>query len=135
MRKIAVILMCMLILAAGVLWWLFTTGKDDEVADYTPMPRIKLAIINGCGYPGIAREVKDTLLHAPDGNFDIISWRNVDRNMFIYDKTVIVMKHDEPKKYASLQEYTGIKHRIISIDENAIEEFQIILGKDYTQFF
>lgn len=104
-------------------------------AEYTPLPRIKLAILNGCGYPGIAKEVKDALLHAPDGNFDIISWRNVDRGMFIYDKTVIVMKHDEPEKYDALQEYTGIKHRIVSIDENAIEEFQIILGKDYKQFF
>jgi hypothetical protein len=125
----------LLILATGTIWWFF--GKDTTVmpAEYTPLPRIKLAILNGCGYPGIAQEVKDALLHAPDGNFDIISWRNVDRDMFIYDKTVIVMKHDEPDKYEALQEYTGIKHRIVSIDENAIEEFQIILGKDYKQFF
>lgn len=135
MKNIVVAVLLLTTIAAGVIWWFFGRDTTEIQAEYTPLPRIKLAILNGCGYPGIAKEVKDALLHAPDGNFDIISWRNVDREMFIYEKTVIVMKHEEPEKYEALRDYTGIKHRIVSIDENAIEEFQIILGKDYKQFF
>ena len=64
-----------------------------------------------------------------------MSWDNVDRDLFIYDKTIIVVKKKDEKKLNYLMQITGIKRRIYALNPNNIEDIQIILGKDYKQYF
>ncbi len=117
----------------ALILFLFLNSKREKkniVRD--SIPTIKLAVLNGCGYPGIAKEVKDILI---DKDFDVIAWKNVERDMFIYEKSILVIKKYDKKKLAYFQEMTGIKRRIFSINENSIEDFQIILGKDFRKYF
>jgi hypothetical protein len=111
-----------------------------KVSDYEtlnelviPETTVKISIINGCGFPGIATEVKEKLMLK--GNVDVIAWQNNTRNMFIYKQTIIVVKHNDPIKLKYLQHITGIPHRAFVFNSNNIEEFYIILGLDYKKYF
>lgn len=97
--------------------------------------RVKVAVLNGCGYPGIATQVKDYLIDNYSKNVDVLDWRNVDLNMFIYEKSILVEKKRDKKKLKFLQQLTGIKRRILSLNSDVNEEFQIILGKDFHKYF
>jgi len=100
-----------------------------------PLPIIKVSVLNGCKFPLIAREVKDLLLDKYSENIDVISWGNVRRRLFIYNQSIIVVKHKDERKLEFLKKITGIKRRIYACDENSLEDFQIILGKDYKKYF
>ncbi len=130
--KLALYLVLLLIIAAFIFYLFFNLKREKEDVAKVSIPTIKLALLNGCGYPGIAKEVKDILI---DKNFDIIAWRNVERNMFIYEKSIIVIKKYDQNKLAYFQEITGLNRRIFALDENTIEDFQIILGKDFKKYF
>jgi len=114
-------------------------GKVEKKVEIGFQGSVKISLLNGCGYPGIANEVKEILLNVHDNgneqNLDIIFWKNVERNMFIYKKTIIVVKHNNEEKLSYLKQLTGIKRRIYALDDNSIEEFQIILGNDYKKYF
>ena len=130
--KLALYLVLLLIIIAFFMYLFFFPKREKKDIVKDSIPTIKLAILNGCGYPGIAKEVKDILI---DENFDVIVWKNVDREMFIYEKSIIVIKNYDEKKLAYFQEITGIKRRIFAINENSIEDFQVILGKDFRKYF
>jgi hypothetical protein len=106
---------------------------EQEVEITIPDNAVKISIINGCGYPGIATQVKDKLM--VKGKIDVISWRNNTRNMFIYKQTIIIAKRDDPEKLAYLQHITGIPHRTYVYNSDSIEDFYIVLGHDYTEYF
>jgi len=105
---------------------------DDEVIEVTSL---KLSILNGCGVKGAAGEVKENLINMNLENVDIISWKNVKSNKFIYGKSIIVVKRKDDKKLKYLMKITGISRRIYAFDENTIEDFQLILGRDYRTYF
>jgi len=105
---------------------------DNEVIEVTSL---KLSILNGCGVKGAASEVKENLINKNLENVDIISWKNVKSNKFIYGKSIIVVKRKDNNKLKYLMKITGISRRIYAFDENTIEDFQIILGKDYRTYF
>jgi len=121
------------------LYLVLAEGKVEKKIEAGFQGSVKISLLNGCGYPGIASEVKEILLNAQDNvneqNLDIIFWKNVERNMFIYKKTIIVVKHNNEEKLKYLMHLTGIKRKIYAFDDNAIEEFQIILGNDYQKYF
>jgi len=96
---------------------------------------LKLSILNGCGVKGAASEVKDNLINKNFENVDIISWGNVKSNKFIYGKSIIVVKRKDEKKLEYLMKITGISRRIYVFDDSTIEDFQIILGRDYRTYF
>ena len=98
-----------------------------------PDTAVKVSILNGCGYPGIATDVKEQLLE--NDLIDVIAWKNNFRNMFIYDQTIIIAKRDNPKKLKYLMDITGIKRRAYAFNSDNIEEYYIILGKDYKKYF
>lgn len=100
-----------------------------------PPPHLKLAIINGCGIDGVAGDVKEWFIHKSAGNIDVVSCKNVDRNLFIYNRSIIVVKKDDAEKLRYLMNFTGITRKILAIDNNAIEDLQIILGNDYKLYF
>ena len=96
---------------------------------------VKIAILNGCGYSGIASEVKEYFLNNHSDNIDVVGCKNVESNKFIYKQTIIVLKHDEPDKLAYIMKLVNIPRRIFAFDDNSIEDVQIILGQDYLEYF
>ena len=45
------------------------------------------------------------------------------------------MDQEDEKKLNYLMKITGIKRRIYAFNENTLEDFQIILGRDYRMYF
>jgi len=115
------------------LWKTGQTKTETEVIK--PPPSVKISILNGCGVDGAAGDVKEYLIKKRLSNIDIIAWRNVERGMFIYGKTILVSKKQDEDKLNYLIELTGITRKIYSFDSNTIEDIQIILGSDYREFF
>ncbi|MFO7897340.1 MAG: LytR C-terminal domain-containing protein [Candidatus Cloacimonadales bacterium] len=96
---------------------------------------VKIAILNGNGYPNVATEVKEYFLDRHGDNIDVVGCRNVESRKFIYKQTLVIMKHDVPEKLEYIMKLTNIPFRIIALDDSAIEEIQIVLGKDYLEYF
>jgi len=114
---------------------LFHSSEKQEVEVELMPTSVKLAILNGCGVKGAATDVKEYFIDRNAGNIDIIAWRNVDRNMFIYKKSIIVVKKDNEDKLNYIMKLTGITRKIYAHDPNTIEDLQIILGNDYKKYF
>jgi hypothetical protein len=136
-KKVALILVF-----AAVLFFIIYYGagylkqRNIEIEkESLPAESVKLSIQNGCEIQGIAKSVKNILLEQNHEKIDIISWKNVDSYKFIYDKTVIVVKKDDSVKLNYIKKITGIQRTIISLNFNSLEDYQIILGKDYKQYF
>jgi len=126
-----------LLLISVAVYFLFFNKKvndkvDDEVIEITSL---KLSIFNGCGVPKAASDVKKNLLNRDLENFDIMFCENVRNRKFIWGKSIIVVKRKDDNKLKYLMKITGISRRIYAFDENTIEDFQIILGRDYKTFF
>ncbi len=126
-----------LLLISVASYFLFFNEKisDDIEDEVIEMTSLKLSILNGCGVHGAASEVKETLINQSHENVDIISWENVKSNKFIYGKSIIVVKKKDEHKLKYLMEITGISRRIFALDDDTIEDFQIILGRDYRTYF
>ena len=126
-----------LLLISVVSYLLFFNKKvseyiEDEIIEITSL---KLSILNGCGVKGAASEVNEILYNKDIENMDIISCGNVKSYKFIYGKSIIVVKRKDDNKLKYLMKITGISRRIYAFDENSIEDFQIILGRDYRTYF
>lgn len=126
-------LVCLIIIIA--LFLIFKKKENKISEDKIPVTSLKLTILNGCGFNGAAKDVKEFLINKDVRNLDIIAWKNVERNMFIYKKTIIVVKKNDQKKIEYLMKITGINRRIYALDANTIEDMQIILGNDYNKYF
>ena len=136
---LTLLIVIFLVILIFFLYLVLYDGKVEKKVKTGFQGSVKISLLNGCGYPGIANEVKEILLNVHENvneqNLDIIFWKNVERNMFIYKKTIIVVKHYNEDKLSYLKQLTGIKRRIYALDDNTIEEFQIILGNDYKKYF
>lgn len=126
-----------LLLISMASYFMFFNKKVSEKieVEIIEITSLKLSILNGCGVKGAASEVKDILINKNLENVDIISWKNVKSNKFIYGKSIIVVKRKDENKLKYLMKITGISRRIYAFDENTIEDFQIILGRDYRTYF
>ncbi|MBN1327815.1 MAG: LytR C-terminal domain-containing protein [Candidatus Cloacimonetes bacterium] len=132
----------MLILMSIFLYLIFTEKKSvpeqsdaQEVIVEESSPAVKIILLNGCGIEKIASDVKEILQAKNLQNLDIIAWQNVERDLFIYEKSLIVVKKNDPEKLKYIIGVTGINRRIFAENEDSIEDFQIILGKDYRNYF
>lgn len=126
-----------LLLISVASYFMFFDKKISEnvEVEIIEVTSLKLSILNGCGVKGAASEVKENLINSNFNNVDIISWENVKSNKFIYGKSIIVVKRKDEDKLKYLMKITGISRRIYAFDENTIEDFQIILGRDYRTYF
>ena len=126
-----------LLLISVASYFMFFNKKNSEniEVEIIEVTSLKLSILNGCGVKGAASEVKESLINSNFDNVDIISWENVKSNKFIYGKSIIVVKRKDENKLKYLMKITGISRRIYAFDENTIEDFQIILGRDYRTYF
>ncbi|MBN1948387.1 MAG: LytR C-terminal domain-containing protein [Candidatus Cloacimonetes bacterium] len=135
--KIAIIAVFVIIMIVIVIFFpkIYRSVCPGEPKPEPEFTSVKVTLLNGCGYDNVAQEVKEYLLRNNIRNIDIVSWRNVPRDMFIYEKSIIVARKDNPQKLAFLMNLTGIRRRILAWSDDYIEEFQIILGRDYRQYF
>ena len=101
---------------------------DDSIDKY--FPAIKVIVQNGCGFAGVANNVKNSL---SNHNIDVISVNNARK--FVYDDTLIVVKHNDEDDLKRLKSTTGIENVIYAINENYLVPFIIIAGKDYQKYF
>ncbi len=126
-----------LLLISVASYFMFFNKKLSEniEVEIIEVTSLKLSILNGCGVKGAASEVKESLINSNFDNVDIISWENVKSNKFIYGKSIIVVKRNDENKLKYLMKITGISRRIFAFDDNTIEDFQIILGRDYRTYF
>jgi hypothetical protein len=125
-----------LVVLLVILFFLFfNQKKNSKIEENISFSSVKIALLNGCGYNNVAKEVKDNIIDKNISNLDIISWKNIESKMFIYDKSIIVIKKYNKEKLDFLVNITGINRRIFAINDNYIEEYQIILGKDYKKYF
>jgi len=136
-KRASLIGITVLLLISVASYFMFFNKKvsdnfEDEIIEITSL---KLSILNGCGVKGAASEVKDSLINRNFKNVDIISWDNVKSYKFIYGKSIIVVKKNDENKLKFLMKITGISRRIYAFDENTMEDFQIILGRDYRTYF
>jgi len=109
----------------------FTAGVEDEddVAErYNPA--IKVTVQNGCGFAGVANNVRRFLT---EKNVDVVATGNARK--YVFDQSVIVVKQDEQDDLKRLQKITGIKNVIYALNDNSITPFIIIAGKDYQNYF
>lgn len=93
-------------------------------------PAIKIMVHNGCGFSGVAGNIRNYL---SGKNIEVIGVGNTRK--FIYDESVIVVKHDDDVDLKRLQRMTGIENVIYAINNNYFVPFIIIAGKDYQQYF
>ncbi|MDP8201688.1 MAG: LytR C-terminal domain-containing protein [Candidatus Tenebribacter burtonii] len=136
-KRASLIGITILLLIYVTSYFMFFNKKVSEKnkVEIIEITSLKLSILNGCGVKGAASEVKDNLINKNFENVDIISWGNVKSNKFIYGKSIIVVKRRDEKKLEYLMKITGISRRIYVFDDSTIEDFQIILGKDYRTYF
>ena len=110
----------------------FTRQKVENVGILSEdhYPSIKIMVYNGCGFAGVANNVKNYLQNK---NIDVVNTRNTQR--FVYDETLIVVKQDDEIDLKRLKRMTNIENVIYAIDENFDVPFIIIAGKDYQRYF
>lgn len=125
----------LLISVASYLMFFNKKISENVEVEIIEVTSLKLSILNGCGVKGAASEARDILIKKNIENMDIISCENVKSNKFIYGKSIIVVKRKDEDKLKYLMKITGISRRIYAFDENTIEDFQIILGRDYRTYF
>jgi len=131
-----ILILAVVLLATGfTVIKLFKTEKILNIEEKEFSGSVKIAILNGNGYSNVANDVKEFFLNDYSEHIDVVGCRNVDSRKFIYKQTLVVLKHDHPEKMNYILKLTNIPHRILAFDDEAIEEVQIILGKDYLEYF
>lgn len=126
-----IILIAISLSAVGILLYKYDVLNRGNKADPEhTLPAIKIILTNGCGFEGLAREFTSFLT---DKNVDIISIGNTRKP--IYDKTIIVIRKGNGEDLKRLQRMTGINRFTEAKNEEALAEFEIIIGKDYEQYY
>ncbi|MBN2017308.1 MAG: LytR C-terminal domain-containing protein [Candidatus Cloacimonetes bacterium] len=89
-----------------------------------------MQVLNGCGKKGLARVVRNVLI---EKGFDVLSFDNAEK--FLYEKTVIVIRHMNYEKFDILYKEVPVKKIYRQINELSIYDFTVIIGKDYKKIF
>ncbi len=127
---LGVVIGVILIGAGGILWYRFSdAGKRGHEQAEDALPAIRIILTNGCGFENLAREFSMWL---KDKNVDIVAMGNTPKP--IYDKTIIVVRKGDMEDMKRLQRMTGIERYTMALNETALADFEIIIGKDYEQY-
>jgi len=127
---LVVIAAVILLSAGGILWYKYKgPGRFGTADKEHQLPAVKIILTNGCGFEGLAKEFSDYL---EDKNVDIVSIGNTLRP--VYDKTIIVVRKGDDADLQRLQRMTGIERFTEALNETALADFEIIIGKDYEQY-
>ncbi|MDD3049841.1 MAG: LytR C-terminal domain-containing protein [Candidatus Cloacimonetes bacterium] len=130
----SIVLFIILIVLSLALYFLLVNLNHDEeqneLLDLTEIGKLKVKVLNGCGYPGVAQTVTHILI---ERGIDVISLGNADK--FIYKKTIIVRKRPDEAKLRYLMDLTGIKRHISAYSDIEFADFYLIVGNDYKTYF
>jgi len=121
----------------------FTTNNiSNQIEIKSEDPKIKLfeneksrtlrvAILNGCGEPGLAAKFSDLLRKK---QVDVVRSENADH--FEYEKTILIQRNENVEGMRYVADALGFdiennEHIITSIDPNIDVDLTLIIGKDY----
>ncbi len=107
--------------------------KKDEVKNRFNAENFpySIQVLNGVGKPGLARAVRNELISR---GFDIMDYG--DAKHFIYNKTVIIIRRvGKDIDIEKLEEILKIRKIYYQIRKNSDYDLQIIIGRDYKDFF
>jgi len=104
--------------------------KKKNIDNEEIYPAIQVIIQNGCGFSGIAFNLKNSL---HEMNIDVVDIGNTSK--FIYDETLIVVKHNDPEDLQRLKKITQIENVVYALNDEYLVPFIIITGKDYQKYF
>lgn len=127
-----VILLLTLIILSGSAFYAYQLYFNKNIAENKEdqFPAIKIALVNGCGYQGVAAHISEAI---NDKNIDVVQIANARK--FIYKESIIVVKINDQNELERLKEMTGIKQVIYALNESSTIPFIIIAGKDYQKYF
>ena len=102
---------------------------EDPLSE-SNFPSIKVMVQNGCGFTGVAQNVRNAL---SEKNIDVVRVGNA--RQFVYEETIIVVKHDDEIDLQRLINMTGIENVIYAVDKDFTVPFIIVAGRDYQKYF
>lgn len=105
-------------------------SKKDRVNTSIEKYDISIQVLNGCGMPGLAREVRNKLI---DKGLNVLSFGNADKFCFI--RTVLIIRSINPRKLETIKKILPIKNIYRQIKEDSLYDFIVIVGKDYKEYF
>ena len=133
-KTIVVVIFVIVMITAGVVFYLMTSQKSDIDVEFDEgqFPAIRVMIYNGCGFMGVANNVR-AYITRNNLNISVVGIGNTRR--FVYDESLIVVKQYDPVDLRRLQVMTGIQNVVYALNENYLAPFIIIAGRDYQMFF
>lgn len=123
---IAILLIVIVILV--IIKFVFPHDKATGEAD-DRFPAIKVQILNGCGFEGLASDYQEYL---KDKNISVDATGDTEKP--IYDKSLIVVRKGDMEDLERLMKMTGIKRYTIARTEYSIVDFDIIIGRDFNEY-
>ena len=132
-RIILIVIIASILVSIGIV--VFMSGYEskkvvDDILDEAYMPAIRIYVHNGSGFRGVANNVRQSVFGK---NIEVVGVGNTRK--FIYDETVIVVKHDDETELIRLKRMTGVENVIYAVNSNYYVPFIIIAGRDYQRFF
>ena len=105
---------------------LTVTAHDNSL-----LRTIEVEVLNGCGISGLAQQFTDYLR---DKHLDVVRTENADN--FHYDKTIVILRHDQFEKVAQVAKLLDISPRdsirvFVDPDGSLLTDVTIIIGSDY----
>lgn len=131
-KAVIFFLLLSLIIGGGYYYYrnFYIKSGNKGLSGEEQYPAIKIALMNGCGYQGVANYITECLATK---NIDVEIQTNTRK--FIYKETLIVVKKEDKNELERLKAMTGIQKVIYALNESASVPFYIIAGKDYLNYF
>ena len=132
-RTILIVTIASIIISIGIVIFMFRYEPKkvvDDILDEAYMPAIRIVVHNGSGFRGVANNIRQSVFGK---NIEVVGVGNTRR--FIYDETIIVVKHDDETELIRLKRMTGIENVIYAVNTNYYVPFIVIAGRDYQRFF
>ncbi|HNX37938.1 MAG TPA: LytR C-terminal domain-containing protein [Candidatus Cloacimonadota bacterium] len=124
--SLSILLIVLVILA--LVKFVFPGNKPTEKGE-DKFPAIKVQILNGCGFEGLAGEYQE---YIKDENISVDATGDTAKP--IYDKSVIVVRKGDMEDLERLQKMTGIKRYTIARTDDSVVDFDIIIGRDFDEY-
>jgi len=103
-------------------------GREEQPPPRPPR-RIRVEVLNGCGEPGLAREVARFLR---EHGLDVVNGEGSNASHFNFLESIVVDRCGDLEKARYVAKVLGIRNCIQQIYEEGyhIEEVTVVLGKD-----
>lgn len=100
----------------------------DAVAD--SLPPVRVAVLNGCGRPGIAADFVRKL--RTDG-LDVVNGLGGNADSFGFDRSVVIDRRGKGEHAAKAARSLGIRDVVMQRSENPymIEDVVVVIGRDW----